>query len=130
MCQTFDHNYCVRVDSPNTVGSQVLEGGSPGRTLVWSGGTSDGSQGLLYVQASNLSLVLGRTDNSQNIILRHDNDYGTVWIRHNATGILYENRRHPGQYITGQNIIGSILFTCSRPCSAVSPYEQQWNGPR
>lgn len=128
MCQTFDHNYCIRIDSI-TNGTQIKEGGAPGRTIAWSGCNSEGCEGLLFIVASQTGQAIKRTDNGA-IVVGGELDNGTVWIRHNATGILYENRRNRGWLITGQNISGSNILSCARPCTVIGQAEQQWNGPR
>jgi hypothetical protein len=129
LCQTFDHNYCIRVDSPIHLGEQVLEGSSPGRTIRWTGG-GDGTIGKLIVEAASPDMALGvGTSGSFNVIMRDLDASGTDWIRHSSTGHLFESRKFPGNYLTGQDQIGSIVFICSRPCTSFNPYEQQWNGP-
>lgn len=127
MCQTFNHPYCIHVTSPIHLGEQIKLGRAPGRTIAWRGCTANGCQGVLFIQGSHPLMVIRRADTGK-MVVGGELDAGTAWIRHNATGIMYQNRRHRGWFITGSNTLNSNLLSCPRPCP-VKPSIQQWNGP-
>lgn len=124
MCTAFGANLCIRVDS-TLLGTQVLTGNGPGRTMLWDG-FGIGTTGTLCLKA-NPDRCLGLNAGSGNVRLKHQTDSGTSWKKVQAPATFYYVSVRYGTYMTGFDCVGCILAAGPHPFPGGG--EQQWVGP-